>query len=86
MVAATRRHRRFILAWRRDTAPVGRSSFTFQTGDHEVTPLRAAIYARYSSDSQRDTSLEDQERLCRQEAERQGCEVVAVWNDAAMSG
>src|SRR5574340_800540 len=48
--------------------------------------LKAAIYARYSSENQRETSLEDQERLCRQEAERRGWIVVAVEHDAALSG
>ncbi len=48
--------------------------------------LKAAIYARYSSENQRESSLEDQERLCRQEAERRGWVVVAVEHDAALSG
>lgn len=48
--------------------------------------MRAALYARYSSDTQRETSLEDQIRLCRQEAERRSCTVVAVWTDAELSG
>ena len=33
---------------------------------------RAAIYARYSSDLPRDASIEDQVRLCRAHAEREG--------------
>ncbi|MGH2404145.1 MAG: recombinase family protein [bacterium] len=48
--------------------------------------LRAGIYTRYSSDNQRDTSLEDQERLSRQEGERYGCMITAVWRDAALTG
>ncbi len=48
--------------------------------------MRAAIYTRYSSDSQRDASLEDQERLCREEADRLGYIVVNVFSDAALSG
>jgi site-specific DNA recombinase len=35
--------------------------------------VRAAIYARYSSDNQRDASIDDQVRICRAEIERQGC-------------
>ena len=31
--------------------------------------MRAAIYARYSSDSQREASIEDQVRLCREAVE-----------------
>ena len=46
----------------------------------------AAIYARYSSDRQRDESIEDQVRVCRAEAERNGDEVVAVYADHAISG
>ena len=32
---------------------------------------KVALYARYSSENQRDASIEDQLRLCRQYAERQ---------------
>ncbi len=35
-------------------------------------PIRCAIYARFSSDLQRPTSIEDQIRRCREFAERQG--------------
>ena len=34
--------------------------------------MRAAIYARYSSDLQSETSIDDQVRLCRESAERDG--------------
>ncbi len=47
---------------------------------------RVAIYARYSTDNQRETSIEDQLRVCRQRAERAGWEVVAEFTDAAFSG
>ncbi len=33
---------------------------------------RVALYARYSSDQQREASIEDQLRLCRVYAEKQG--------------
>ena len=33
---------------------------------------RAVLYARYSSDSQRNAYIEDQLRLCRLHVERQG--------------
>lgn len=46
----------------------------------------AAIYARYSSDRQRDESIEDQVRVCTEEAERNGDAVVAVYADRAISG
>lgn len=35
-------------------------------------PSRVALYARYSSDLQRDASIEDQLRLCREYATCQG--------------
>ena len=47
---------------------------------------RVALYARYSSDNQRDASIEDQLRLCRLHAERQGWKVVDSYSDRAISG
>jgi site-specific DNA recombinase len=47
---------------------------------------RCAIYARYSSDLQSRTSIEDQHQLCRADAKRQGWAVVSVFEDAALSG
>ncbi len=47
---------------------------------------RVAIYARYSSDLQRERSLDDQVRLCRDYADRQGWRVTHVFSDAAVSG
>lgn len=49
-------------------------------------PLRAAIYARYSSENQREASIEDQMEVCRRLAEREGWRVVAAYDDRAMSG
>jgi site-specific DNA recombinase len=34
--------------------------------------IRAALYARYSTDKQREASIEDQARNCRRIAEREG--------------
>jgi site-specific DNA recombinase len=34
--------------------------------------MRAVIYARYSSDNQREASIEDQLEVCRRYVERQG--------------
>jgi site-specific DNA recombinase len=48
--------------------------------------IRAAIYARYSSDLSRDASIEDQVRLCRQQAGRAGWTVADVFEDRAISG
>src|SRR5882762_8513098 len=50
--------------------------------------IRAAIYARYSSDLQRESSIEDQIRKCREYAERHGYEVLDeyVCYDKAITG
>jgi site-specific DNA recombinase len=48
--------------------------------------MRVAIYARYSSDNQRDASIADQPRICRQFAARQGWTVVQEFTDHAISG
>ncbi len=47
---------------------------------------RAAIYSRFSSDLQRDRSIEDQVVLCREYAARNGYEIVAVFSDRAITG
>ena len=49
-------------------------------------PLRAVIYARFSTDMQSDNSIEDQIRSCRDYAARQGLQIVEVYSDRAMSG
>ncbi len=48
--------------------------------------LRAALYSRFSSDLQRDRSIEDQVALCRGYAERNGLTIVATYEDRARSG
>ena len=48
--------------------------------------MRAAIYARFSSDLQRDASIEDQVRSCTDLAERQGLTVIEIYTDRAVSG
>lgn len=49
---------------------------------------RCAIYARYSSDKQSPTSIEDQVRKCREYAASHGWEVLQgqIYSDGAMSG
>jgi site-specific DNA recombinase len=51
-----------------------------------MTQLRAVIYARYSSDLQREASIEDQLRVCRERASREGWIVVDTYADLASSG
>ena len=48
--------------------------------------MRAVIYARYSTEMQRDTSIADQVEVCRRYAERNGWTVTSVYQDAAASG
>ncbi len=48
--------------------------------------VRAAIYARYSSDAQSAASIEDQIRLCKERLASEGWQLVQVYRDAAMSG
>ena len=47
---------------------------------------RIALYARYSSENQRDASIEDQLRQCRERAAREGWTVVETYSDRAISG
>src|SRR5262249_23052941 len=47
---------------------------------------RVALYARYSSDNQREASIEDQLRLCREFVNKQGWTVVNEYHDSAKSG
>lgn len=46
----------------------------------------AYIYGRYSSENQKDTSIDDQVRECRNYAERNGIEVIGIFADHAISG
>ncbi|WP_245311525.1 recombinase family protein, partial [Bradyrhizobium pachyrhizi] len=48
--------------------------------------MKAAIYARFSSDKQTDRSIEDQVALCRAICEREGLSIVGVYDDRAVSG
>ena len=48
--------------------------------------MRAAIYCRFSTDKQRDESTEDQERVCREYARREGWEITRVFADKGLSG
>jgi site-specific DNA recombinase len=48
--------------------------------------MKAAIYARYSSDLQRAASIEDQSRNCRKRADAERWTISATFADAAISG
>lgn len=56
---------------------------------HRVTKgcadMKAVIYARYSSDSQREESIEGQLRECKEYAERNGITVLSTYIDRALS-
>lgn len=46
--------------------------------------MKVALYARYSSDNQRDASIEDQLRLCRARADRKSWKIVDSYTDRAI--
>ena len=48
--------------------------------------MRAAIYARYSSNNQRDASIDDQIRECKKRIEKEGWALAKVYSDRAVSG
>ena len=48
--------------------------------------MRVALYARYSTELQSEASIADQFRPCLEHAEREGWDVVARFQDAAISG
>ena len=48
--------------------------------------MKVALYARYSTDNQRDASIADQFRVCRAFAEKQGWQIVEEYSDHAISG
>jgi site-specific DNA recombinase len=48
--------------------------------------MRAAIYARYSSDNQREASIDDQIEVCNRYIQNQGWGLIKTYNDAAISG
>src|SRR6266478_5726146 len=56
------------------------------TPEQLETAMRAAIYARFSSELQRDESIEDQVEVCRRQIERQGWTVTKIYSDRAQSG
>ncbi len=48
--------------------------------------MRAVIYARYSSDHQREASIEDQVRICKERIAREGWNLEGIYHDKALSG
>ena len=48
--------------------------------------MRTVCYCRYSTDRQREASIQDQARNCRRRAEAEGWSIVKVFADQAMSG
>lgn len=47
---------------------------------------RVALYARYSSDTQSPAFIDDQFRICREQATREGWTIAGTYHDAAISG
>lgn len=66
-----------------NTAPAPRypRSVSATAGD-----FSAVIYVRYSSHSQRDVSIEQQIRHCKLFADRQGIQIVNIYEDRALTG
>lgn len=52
---------------------------------HESERKIAVIYARYSSDNQREESIDAQIRACKAFAEREGYEIVHIYTDEAVT-
>jgi DNA invertase Pin-like site-specific DNA recombinase len=48
--------------------------------------MRTVIYARYSSDNQREASIEDQVLLCRTRVDSEGWQYLQTYSDRAKSG
>ena len=48
--------------------------------------MKATAYCRYSTDKQRETSIEDQRRNCERFAEREGWQITTLYADKGMSG
>ncbi|MBR0792166.1 recombinase family protein [Bradyrhizobium manausense] len=48
--------------------------------------IRASVYARFSSDRQKDRSIDDQIALCRDLCAREGMAVISAFEDRAVSG
>src|SRR6266404_596518 len=48
--------------------------------------MRAVVYARFSSDLQRDASIDDQLEVCRRLLDREGWQLTKVYADRAISG
>src|SRR5438067_1650457 len=48
--------------------------------------MRTALYARFSSDLQRDASIEDQIRSCKERIEKESWVLTATYTDHAVSG
>jgi site-specific DNA recombinase len=48
--------------------------------------MKTAIYSRFSTDRQTDSSIADQERVCAEYAERQGWQLLECYSDQGISG
>ena len=55
-------------------------------GGKKDSACAAAIYARYSSDLQREASIEDQIRICRERAAKEGWSIYKEYSDSGISG
>jgi DNA invertase Pin-like site-specific DNA recombinase len=76
-------HRQPALQWCRHAAPRCGDRRFDRAGGY---PMRAVIYARYSSETQRECSIEDQLRLAREHIEDRGWTFLHAYHDRAISG
>ena len=56
------------------------------SNNRSVAPSGSASTLSYSSDQQRAASIEDQFRICRERAEREGWKIAGTYRDSAISG
>ncbi|MGI4801263.1 MAG: recombinase family protein [Janthinobacterium lividum] len=54
--------------------------------DGGASTMRVVIYARYSSENQREASIQDQLRICKDRIAREDWDLVQVFQDRALSG
>ncbi len=71
-----------------DQLPTPASTSEISCDNNKTAWLRVALYARYSLDLQRPTSIDDQVRMCREVAQRFGMKVDddLIFYDEAVSG
>ena len=92
MLEAARRYQEEVRARRRGlraegfAVPPRRQARRRRRPDTLRPAMRAVIYARYSTENQREASIEDQLEVCRRLIAREGWTLLRTYTDAAISG